>query len=245
MGFEVMLMTILVIQNSAADPIGILGNYLSEQGLRLQTWFPLEQSTLPPGPYSGLVILGGTMNACEDEAFPHLKQVIDLIRQFSSERKPILGICLGAQLIARAFGSRVFANPVPELGFTQVYPVNSGVQDPLLQDCPSDLHMMQWHFDTFDLPAGAELLMSSQHCLNQCYRLGENIYGVQFHPEVTPAIVRRWFTFKTPWIDENYPSLFEDLEVQIDHYWPHSARFAESIARTWLTHLNSPALEVS
>ncbi len=236
-------MSILVIQNSAADPIGILGDYLQGQGFHLQTWVPLEQGDLPPGDYGGLVILGGTMNACEDEAFPHLRQVVELIQQFHQAQKPILGICLGAQLIARAFGGRVYPAPVPELGFTPIYPTRQDGQDPLLQNFPSDLRVMQWHFDTFELPLGAELLMSSQQCPNQCYRIGDNIYGVQFHPEITPAIVRRWLTFKNPWIDQHYPNFCQDLETQLDLYWQQSAQFAEKIARSWATHVNTGVLE--
>lgn len=234
-------MTILVIQNSAADPIGLVGDYLEGRQIPLQTWLPLEQAGPPPGHYSGLIILGGTMNACDDQAYPHLRQVVDLIHQFSRAEHPILGICLGAQLIARAFGGRVYANPMPELGFTRVYAVNNGADDALLQDCPAELHLMQWHFDTFELPAGAELLMTSQTCHNQCYRIGRNIYGLQFHPEVTPVMVHRWLAFKTPWIEEHYPSLFEDLETQIALHWPQAAQFAECITRAWATHLDQAA----
>ena len=236
-------MTILVIQHSAADPIGVLGDYLQAGGARLQTGLPLEHPDLPQGDFDGLIILGGTMNACQDKEFPHLGQAVELIQRFHQAGKPVLGICLGAQLIARACGGRVYPAPVPELGFTRVYTVNGGEHDPLLRECPPELHIMQWHFDTFDLPAGAELLMSSQDCQNQCYRIGDNIYGVQFHPEITPDIVRHWCTFNTPWIEENYPSLFQDLEVQLELYWQQSAQFAEKIALAWLTHIPTRAME--
>jgi len=238
-------MTILVIQNAAADPIGLFGDYLSARGFRMETWLPLEQPTPPSGEYSGLIILGGPMNACEDEAFPHLQQVVELIHQFSASDRPILGVCLGAQLIARAFGGRVYQNPVPELGFTQIYAAKNSINEPLLQDCPANLYVMQWHFDTFDLPAEAELLMSSEKCPNQLYRIRNNIYGVQFHPEVTPEIVRGWLAFKTQWIEENYPHLFEDIELQLQQHWHQAAQFAESIAQAWLAQVNSHVLEVA
>lgn len=236
-------MTILVVQNAEAAPVGLLGAYLTANGLRLQTWSPLQRSAPPAGDYSGLIILGGPMNACEDDAFPHLQRVMDLIHHFDAAHQPILGICLGAQLIARAFGSRIYPNPVPELGFTQIYPVATKTNEPLLSSYSPNLHMMQWHFDTFDLPAQAELLMSSQNCPNQFYRIRHNIYGVQFHPEVTPDIIRGWLAFKTDWIQEHDPSLLQDLELQIKQHWRCSTRFAKNLAQAWSAKVSTTALK--
>lgn len=236
-------MSILVIQNIAIDPIGVYGEYLRAQGRRLQIWLPQEQPSPPPGDYSGLIVLGGSMNACEDDAFPHLRQVVDLIHQFSDAGKPILGICLGAQLIARAFGGRVYQNPEPELGFTPVYPAATSLAEPFLQSCPPNLHMMQWHFDTFDLPAGAELLMSSDRCRHQFYRIGNNIYGVQFHPEVSPEIVRGWLVANSAWVEEHYPSFPEELEQQLQAHWQQSTEFARQIIQSWCAQLPAAALK--
>jgi GMP synthase-like glutamine amidotransferase len=98
-------MDILVVQHIEADPIGILGRYLEVKGAWLHTWLVPQRSTPPQGHYDGLIVLGGPMNACEDEHFPHLAQVAALIGDFYSQGKPVLGICLGAQLIARTLGS--------------------------------------------------------------------------------------------------------------------------------------------
>lgn len=238
-------MAILVVQHIASVPLGLLSQYFRNSGVQFQIWSPLEQPMPPSGHYSGLIVLGGTMNACEDETFPHLRQVVDFIQQFAEANLPILGICLGAQLIARSFGSRVYSNPTPELGFTPVYPVKTRDDDPILCHCPENLHMMQWHFDTFDLPQEAELLMSSQTCRNQFYRIQSNIYGVQFHLEVTPEIVRSWLAFQTPWIREHYPSLPQDLETQIKRFWLQSAQFAERIAQVWLSEVSGQTLALN
>ncbi|MEM8810075.1 MAG: type 1 glutamine amidotransferase, partial [Cyanobacteria bacterium P01_G01_bin.38] len=193
-------MNILVIQNADHDPIGILGEHLVAQGAHLHTWLAFQQATHPPGDYAGLVILGGPMNAHEDDKFPYLRQIVELIQQFHAEAKPVMGVCLGAQLIARAFGSKVYPHSTPELGFSPLAVVDPTAEEPWLQDCPKDLHLMQWHFDTFDLPPQATLLMTNDVCTHQAYRIGSNIYGFQFHLEVTPDIVSSWLTMKTEWI---------------------------------------------
>ena len=234
-------MDILVVQHVEADPVGILGHYLEVEGAWLHTWLVPQRSTPPQGDYAGLIVLGGPMNACEDEAFPHLAQVTELIRDFHRQGKPVLGICLGAQLIARAFGSRVYQNPQPELGFTPLFPVE-GAQEPWLQTYPPGMPMMQWHFDTFDLPLDAQLLMTSEACTNQAFRLDNNVYGLQFHPEVTPEIVMAWMAFKTEWIEAHYPHLFDQLRQQLAAHWGQSAQFTETLAQTWYAQVAAAAL---
>jgi GMP synthase-like glutamine amidotransferase len=225
-------MDILVVQHVEADPVGILGRYLEVRGAWLHTWLVPQQSAPPPGNYSGLIVLGGPMNACEDAAYPHLARVVELIQEFYQQGKPVLGICLGAQLIARAFGSQVYPNDVPELGFTPLFPV-AGVEEPWLRDYPAGMPMMQWHFDTFDLPPGAQLLLTSSACRNQAFRIGSSIYGLQFHPEVTPEIVMNWMAFKTDWIEAHYPQLFQQLREQLVLHWVKSAQFTENLANAW------------
>ncbi len=237
-------MDILVVQHVEADPVGILGRYLEVKGAWLHTWLVPQRTTPPQGDYDGLIVLGGPMNACDDENFPHLAQVTELIRQYQQQGKPVLGICLGAQLIARAFGSRVYQNDVPELGFTPLFPVMEA-DEPWLQDFPAGMPMMQWHFDTFDLPTGAKLLLTNEICKNQAFRLGSNIYGVQFHPEVTPEIVMDWMAFKTEWIETHYPHLFEQLREQLVLYWVRSAQFTETLANAWYDQVVASAQTVS
>ncbi|NET54005.1 MAG: type 1 glutamine amidotransferase, partial [Merismopedia sp. SIO2A8] len=149
--------------------------------------------------------------------------------------KPIMGVCLGAQLIARAFGSQVYRHTQPELGFSPIHVVDSSIaSEPWLQNCPNDLHLMQWHFDTFDLPSEATLLMTNNCCVNQAYRIGTNIYGFQFHLEITPAIALGWLEMKSAWIEAYYPHLEQQIRNQVDTYAAQSAQFAQSIVAAWL-----------
>ncbi|MEM9091496.1 MAG: type 1 glutamine amidotransferase [Cyanobacteria bacterium P01_F01_bin.53] len=228
-------MNILVIQSSALDPAGVFGDYLIRQGATLSIWLTEQQPMPPAGDYDGLVVLGGPMNAYEDDKFPHLRQTVDLIQKFSQENKPITGICLGAQLIARAFGTQVYPHRVPELGFCAVRAVDDAPVEPWVQNIPDELFLMQWHFDTFDLPAEATLLMTNDVCKHQAYRIGENIYGFQFHFEVTPEIVMSWLSMKNDWIEENYPHLDSQIKAQVQAYGERSAQFAQRVADHWLS----------
>lgn len=231
-------MNILVVQHIQRDPIGVLGDALIHKGATLSTWRPEKQPAPPEGEYEGLIVLGGPMNAHEDDAFPHLRQTVELIHTFHGEDKPIMGVCLGAQLIARAFGSTVYRHTQPELGFSPVHVVDSvlasGASEPWLQGCPAPLQLMQWHFDTFDLPPQATLLMTNEVCPNQAYRIGTNIYGFQFHLEITPAIALSWLEIKSDWIAAHYPHLDQQIKDQLDAYAPQSAQFAWAVAAEWL-----------
>ncbi|MGD1895688.1 MAG: type 1 glutamine amidotransferase [Phormidesmis sp.] len=227
-------MNILVVQNSSLDPIGIFGEHLIQQGAQLTTWLTEDQPAPPIGDYSGLIVLGGPMNAHEGQKFLHLRQTVDLIRKFHREEKPILGICLGAQLIARAFGSTVYPHRVPELGFSPIYATRAAAQDPCVGDFADGLSIMQWHFDTFELPVGATRLLTNQVCPNQAYRVSDNVYGFQFHFEVTPEIVMSWLSMKNEWIEANYPHLDEEIKAQAELYSQRSAQFAKTMAIRWL-----------
>lgn len=231
---------ILVVQNTDLDPIGVLGEELVNCGAQLVTWLPEEQPTPPEGNYTGMVIMGGPMGACDDEQFPHLQQTVDLIHQFHREDKPIMGVCLGAQLIARAFGSRVYPHSVPEIGFTPINVIDATAPETWLQDCASDLQLMQWHFDTFDLPAPATLLMTNEACQHQAFRIGSKVYGFQFHLEVTPAIIAGWQAMESEWIQANYPDLGQLFETQFQAYGAQSMQFARNVARAWFALMPAP-----
>jgi GMP synthase-like glutamine amidotransferase len=184
---ELQAMNILVIQNCPVTPIGLVGETLTERGARLTTLFPHRGEALPVTTrgYDGLVILGGPQHAADDAGWPAYAEMLPLIRQFHDEGRPILGICLGAQLISRAFGGTVWPFGGLEIGYLPVAITEAGRRDPLLAGLAPEQRIMQLHEDSFDLPAGAELLMANVTCANQAMRLGVTTYGFQFHLEVT------------------------------------------------------------
>jgi len=149
-----------------------------------------SDAPVSPADYDALVFMGGPMSVNDD--LPHLRREEEYIRQAISRGLPILGVCLGSQLIAHALGATVRRNGVKEIGWFDVSLAQAGRGDALFAAFREREPVFHWHGETFDLPPGAELLASSDHCRNQAFRVGTNVYGLQFHLEVTPAMVAGW-----------------------------------------------------
>ena len=139
-----------------------------------------------------VVCLGGPMNVYEEASFPFLKQEDALIRDIVRKQIPFLGICLGAQLLSKACGGKVYKAPAKELGWSNVTLTPEGAMDPLFQGTGQPFTVFQWHEDTFSIPEGGTLLATSARCRNQAFRVGSCAYGLQFHVEVTPDMVAAW-----------------------------------------------------
>jgi GMP synthase-like glutamine amidotransferase len=138
----------------------------------------------------GLIFMGGPMSVNDD--LPYIRQELRLIEEAVARGKPVLGVCLGAQLIARALGGRVYKNPLKEIGWFPVRFTAAAQTDRLFAGLGAPELVFHWHGETFDLPAGAELLASSDACRHQAFRAGANVYGLQFHLEVTPEMIADW-----------------------------------------------------
>jgi GMP synthase-like glutamine amidotransferase len=136
-----------------------------------------------------LILLGGSMSTNDNLSF--LNREIECVRAAVQAGKPVLGICLGAQLIAKALGAKVYPNGKKEIGWAPVTFTDTAWNDPLFHGHGSEV-IFHWHGETFDLPEGAELLASSADCRHQAFRLGDRIYGLQFHLEVTPEMISHW-----------------------------------------------------
>lgn len=139
-----------------------------------------------------IISLGGLMNVYEEDRFPFLKYECDLLKQAIKEEIPILGICLGAQLLAKACGARIKKAQTKEIGWHKVNLTEAGRNDPLFKNLPAQLDVFQWHEDTFEIPEGGLHLAESISCANQAFRFGRNAYGIQFHIEVAPDMIESW-----------------------------------------------------
>ena len=185
---------ILVFQHVPYEPLGTLNPQLKSAGFRIRyVNFSREPEARPSlDGYSGLVVLGGPMGACQTDRHPHLTREIELIRQAVHQRLPVLGICLGAQLLARALGAKVRASSRPEIGWYNISVPEQARDDPLFRHFKPSQKIFQWHSDTFSLPRGAAHLASSEACPNQAFKYGDNAYGLQFHLEVDHQLIERW-----------------------------------------------------
>lgn len=182
--------TCTVIRHVEIEDLGYLGEGLSRNGIRFQ-YVDGESLDDAPDP-EALIVLGGPMGAYETERFPHLTSVIEMIRRQLKGERPVLGICLGAQLLAAAAGARVYPGARgKEIGWADVELSEAGASDPLWEGFPRRFNTFHWHGDTFDLPDGAELLARTEKYV-QSFRLGPAAYGVQFHPEVVPKDLESW-----------------------------------------------------
>jgi GMP synthase (glutamine-hydrolysing) len=185
---------ILVFQHVAYEVLGTLDPLLRGSGIRIKYVnfgrFPDSQPSLEG--YRGLIILGGPMNVDQVNQYKHLVTEIDLIQEAIDRGLPVLGICLGAQLIAKALGSEVRKNRELEIGWYDVSPTEDGRKDPLISHFKKTERIFQWHGDTFSLPHGAVHLANSRLCSNQAFRYNGNVYGFQFHLEVDQKMIDRW-----------------------------------------------------
>lgn len=189
---------LLVFQHVPHEILGTFNPLLKSAGFRIRyVNFGRTPDAVPNvDKYDGLIVLGGPMCVDQTDSHPHLLTEIDAIRQAMEQHKPVLGICLGAQLIATALGAQVHKNPVKEIGWYDVTPTNAGAQDPLFSCFEGTEKIFQWHGDTFDIPTGAVHLATSPDCANQAFRYGDRTYGLQFHLEVDEPLIQRWL--KTP-----------------------------------------------
>ena len=190
--------TVLVIEPEASDPVGPLGDWLSAAGLHLTVSRPFAGEPLPADldDFQGLIVLGGSMGANDDADYPYLAGIRRLLAEAVAREIPTLGICLGGQLLAVATGGRVASSPDgPEYGAQLIAKRANAGTDPLFGPMPITPDVIQWHVDAITaLPPGAVQLASSPVCENQAFRLGRLAWGVQFHIETTPALLRQWAT---------------------------------------------------
>ena len=184
----------MVIQHMEHEPLGTLTPLLEAAGFSIQNvnFYRNPESGPQIAGCDGLIVLGGPMGVYEADQFPHLKVEMAVIESALKKDIPILGICLGAQLLAHVLGGRVFKGPQMELGWLDLQVTNEGRKDPLINHYQATEKIFQLHQDTFTLPSGAHHLARSPLFESQAFRYGQKAYGFQFHLEIDQPMVERW-----------------------------------------------------
>ena len=187
-----MTLSVLVFQHEPDDGPGYLGEALLRHGARLSI-VRLDQGEAVPdiSTHNMLLVMGGTMNVYQADKYPWLAEETRAIRQAVEAGKAVLGVCLGGQLLAKALGARVRIGAATEVGLIPITLTEAGEADPLFEGL-SAVEAVEWHDDTFDIPTGAIALARSESCAHQAFRFGQGAYGLQFHPEVSPAMLAEW-----------------------------------------------------
>lgn len=177
------------LQHVPFEGPGSIGPWLHAAGYELTTTRFFESAALPdPGGLDLVVAMGGPMSVNDEAELPWLIAEKRFVREAIAAGKPVLGVCLGAQLIASALGARVYRNPIKEIGWFPVQAVVTEAEGAF--HFPASAVVFHWHGETFDLPRGAVRLAQSAACENQAFQLGRSVVGLQFHLETTPASAR-------------------------------------------------------
>ncbi len=190
---------VMVLRHVPFEDIGRLARLIPAGGLVIEmvdcfdaTWDERQRNGFDPAQWAGLVVMGGPMNVDETERYPFLATEVRWLQTAIAAGMPTLGVCLGSQLMAKALGAKVRPNRVKEIGWYEIELLPAARNDRLFAGCQPRETVFQWHGDTFDLPPGAVQLAHTATCELQAFRYGEAAYALQFHLEITAAMVADW-----------------------------------------------------
>jgi GMP synthase-like glutamine amidotransferase len=184
---------VIIVRNEEPDPGGVALEELQAEGFDVRMVDAYAGEDLPDlREVSGLIVFGGAQHADDIDNHPYLLDEQHLVREAVDLGVPVLGICLGGQILALAMGAALRQSPVVEFGYTPIAPTDEGRRDRVLGGWERGDRVFHWHEDTFDLPDGSTLLLEGEHVPNQAFRYGDSAWGLQFHPEVTEAVIDGW-----------------------------------------------------
>jgi GMP synthase-like glutamine amidotransferase len=229
-------MRVLVVQNFDGTGLGQVETALDEAGAEIETVCAQQGDALPIGidGFDALVVLGGGQNALADDLSPWLPQLCGLMRAFADADRSVLGICLGSQLLARAYGAENIIGGATEFGWRHIELTEDGEADPVFAGLPSSFPIFEWHDDTFVLPRGAVRLAGNLDVHNQAFRIRRAAYGIQFHFEADRKLVERWNAEFAGWLAERQPGWPQRHPVEAARFGPQADDAGLAIARNWV-----------
>lgn len=228
------LSTVWVLQHVQYETLGSIAGALESCNISAQHVHIFAGETVPRemGDAAGLVVMGGPMGVYEQPIYPFLREEMRLIEQTLKQGKPVLGVCLGSQLLAATLGAKVTKGKEKEIGWHQVTLTDAAVTDQLLVGVEPSFIAFHWHGDIFELPRNAVSLASSQLTKYQAFRYGQNAYGVLFHMEVTESIIRDMVAASTDYLAEAQVDGREIIDRSMD-FLPRLQEIAESVFGRW------------
>ncbi len=187
-------MKALVLMHVESEGPGTLGTFLEGNGVEIEIAKLYAGDPVPSeiDRFHAVISMGGPMNVYEEDRYPFLKYETEFLKKVIDANIPVMGVCLGAQMIAKACGEKVYRAPEEEVGWCEISLTEHARDDLLFKNLPQTLTIFQWHGDTFDIPHGGILLARSEVCENQAFKY-KNAYGLQFHVEVTEEMLAEWF----------------------------------------------------
>ncbi len=214
--------SLLVLRHEPFEHLGCFEGVL--QDLNISFIYSDLGDLLDLGTHAGVIVMGGPQSANDQEMAAEVR----FIQQALDTKTPMLGICLGAQLIAKALGTQVYRNREKEIGWAPVYLTEAAESDPLFGGLPSPSTFFHWHSETFMLPPGAVSLAYSDKCHQQAFRFRDTVYGVQFHPEITREMIVDWTAQTVNCADA------ATLDAPLDPNAADSSPLARKILEGWL-----------
>jgi len=225
-------MRILTLIHDPVEPPALFGELLTQAGCQLEMiecWHaPLP---LDLAPYAALLVMGGPQSA--NDELPYIHNELALLRHAIAIDLPILGICLGAQLLAKAAGGEIGRSPVRELGWYALSPTAAAASDPLFRHLP-ELPIFQWHGETFSLPPEATLLATNPLVPQQAFRVGRAAYGLQFHPEVDAALIELWIAAGASERAHLGEAGLDELRVATLKHLAAAQQFCRAMTQEWM-----------
>lgn len=233
-------MRVAIIKNMPDNNAGLLGQALQEAQAEIISFAPFAGGPLPaPGDFDALVVLGGAQNARDDANHPYLPALADLMHDMALAGQAVMGICLGAQILARGAGAQnLIGSPqhrhMTEFGWTRITPTAAAADDPLWKDLPPDYLGFQWHSDSFSAPPQAVHLATGPVAAQQCFRIGRAGYGCQFHFEASRAVVAGWCRDFPGHVEAMQPGFLTDHPALAASQGAKADADGMALARAWV-----------
>lgn len=236
-------MSVLILKNTPSEGPGTIEDFLREKGIYYRIVDCEREDIQETKDFDALVMLGGPMSVNEEDTYPYIKKEITFVREFIAGGKKVFGICLGAQIMAKALGAKVYVGPEKEIGWYDIELTEDGIRDPMIKklavhpragDFWKRFKVFHWHGETFDIPQGAVRIAKSDVYPNQAFRYGDNAYAFQFHIEVKKDMIYEWL--KGEAVDMN--QIRKQTETHYEDYQGRAMNFYKAFFSSQLSAMS-------